>query len=279
MIATEGQPFHDPEADEALFSTLREELDTVARRGARARPGRERPRVRARDGEPAARADRGGGRDAGRGARAAAGPDRRRPPDHRRRRRHGALGEVRRGRRHRPDHHLQLGPLPDGRPRLALRPAAVRRRERDRRRHGPRGAAGRRRHARARGRLRHRSVPPDGRLPRRAPPHRLQRRAELPDRRPVRRHVPPEPRGDRDGLRARGRHDPARAREGPADRAVRVHRRGGSGDGRGGRGRARAAHGAHDRRLDRRRDGEDARRLRAARSRRCTTPPRRSTPT
>jgi uncharacterized protein (UPF0261 family) len=28
MIATEGQVFHDPEADEALFSTLREELDT-----------------------------------------------------------------------------------------------------------------------------------------------------------------------------------------------------------------------------------------------------------
>jgi len=28
-IATEGQPFHDPEADEALFSTLREELDTA----------------------------------------------------------------------------------------------------------------------------------------------------------------------------------------------------------------------------------------------------------
>ena len=28
MIATEGQAFHDPEADEALFSTLREELDT-----------------------------------------------------------------------------------------------------------------------------------------------------------------------------------------------------------------------------------------------------------
>jgi uncharacterized protein (UPF0261 family) len=27
MIATEGQPFHDPVADEALFSTLREELD------------------------------------------------------------------------------------------------------------------------------------------------------------------------------------------------------------------------------------------------------------
>jgi uncharacterized protein (UPF0261 family) len=28
MIATDGQVFHDPEADEALFSTLREELDT-----------------------------------------------------------------------------------------------------------------------------------------------------------------------------------------------------------------------------------------------------------
>jgi uncharacterized protein (UPF0261 family) len=28
MIATEGQVFHDPEADEALFSTLRDELDT-----------------------------------------------------------------------------------------------------------------------------------------------------------------------------------------------------------------------------------------------------------
>jgi uncharacterized protein (UPF0261 family) len=28
MIATEGQPFHDPEADEALFRTLRELVDT-----------------------------------------------------------------------------------------------------------------------------------------------------------------------------------------------------------------------------------------------------------
>ena len=52
---------------------------------------------------------------------------------------------------------------------------------------------------------------------------RLQRRAELPDRRPVRRDVPAEPRGDGDGLRARGRHDPARAREGPAHGAVRLH--------------------------------------------------------
>ena len=29
MIATEGQPFHDPEADEALFSTLREQIDVT----------------------------------------------------------------------------------------------------------------------------------------------------------------------------------------------------------------------------------------------------------
>ncbi len=29
MIATEGQPFHDPEADEALFSTLREQIDAT----------------------------------------------------------------------------------------------------------------------------------------------------------------------------------------------------------------------------------------------------------
>jgi uncharacterized protein (UPF0261 family) len=29
MIATEGQPFHDPEADEALFGTLRELVDTT----------------------------------------------------------------------------------------------------------------------------------------------------------------------------------------------------------------------------------------------------------
>ena len=29
MIATEGQPFHDPEADDALFSALREQVDTA----------------------------------------------------------------------------------------------------------------------------------------------------------------------------------------------------------------------------------------------------------
>jgi predicted TIM-barrel enzyme len=45
---------------------------------------------------------------------------------------------------------------------------------------------------------------------------------------------------------------------------IRLQRRRRNGNGRGGRGRARAPHGAHDRRLDRRRHGEDARRLRAA---------------
>ena len=47
-----------------------------------------------------------------------------------------ALGQVRRGGRRRPDHHLQLGPLPHGRPRLARRADALRRRQRDRRGHG-----------------------------------------------------------------------------------------------------------------------------------------------
>jgi uncharacterized protein (UPF0261 family) len=28
MIATEGQPFHDPEADDALFGAIRADLDT-----------------------------------------------------------------------------------------------------------------------------------------------------------------------------------------------------------------------------------------------------------
>ena len=44
--------------------------------------------------------------------------------------------------------------------------------------------------ARARRRVRHRSVPADAGLPRRAAAHRLQRRAELPDRRADRRDVP-----------------------------------------------------------------------------------------
>ena len=56
---------------------------------------------------------------------------------------HGPVGEVRGGRRRRPDHHLQLRPLPDGRPRLAGRLHALRRRQRDRHGDGRRGPADR----------------------------------------------------------------------------------------------------------------------------------------
>ena len=59
-IATEGQVFYDPAADEALFETIRAIVDAVEGRAARGRRGRQRSRLRARDGEPAARADRGG---------------------------------------------------------------------------------------------------------------------------------------------------------------------------------------------------------------------------
>ena len=60
-----------------------------------------------------------------------------------------------------------------------------------------RGAAGRARDAGAGRRLRHRPVPADGRLPARGARRGLRRRAELPDRRADRRHLPGEPRGDR----------------------------------------------------------------------------------
>ena len=187
-IAVEGQVFHDAEADAALLRGLDETLSRDDR-AARPRYRHQRSGLRARDGRSTARADQGDTDDEGRGARATASAARGGQPDHRRRRRHRPLGEVRRGRRHRPHHHLQLGPLPHGRTRLAVRDDALRRRERDRRRHGARGAAGRARDAGAGGRLRHRPVPPDARVPRRAQAHRLQRRPELPDRRPDRRHA------------------------------------------------------------------------------------------
>ncbi len=61
MIAIEGQPFHDAEADEALFAALREGLDpAVEVHWLDAR--RQRPGLRARDGGPAPRAPRGVGR-------------------------------------------------------------------------------------------------------------------------------------------------------------------------------------------------------------------------
>ena len=143
MIDAEGQPFHDPDADAALFEALRADLGRQRRAG---RDGLQHQRrgVRDRDGREARRLP-GGGAMTGDEARAKlrATLDARRR-DHRRRRRHRAVGQVRRGRRHRPDHHLQLRPLPDGGPRLARGPDALRRRQRDRDGDGRRGAAGRR---------------------------------------------------------------------------------------------------------------------------------------
>ena len=116
MIAVDGQPFHDPAADDALFGALREHLDpavelheldtdvndpefalAMANRLHELYGAWRRPMTRKEALERLR-------------AQVAAGQ-----ADHRRRRRHRALREVRRGRRRRPDHHLQLGPLPDGR--------------------------------------------------------------------------------------------------------------------------------------------------------------------
>ena len=157
-------------------------------------------------------------------ARALPRQDRRRPAAHRRRRRHRPLGQVRGGRRHRPDRHLQLGPLPHGRARLAGRPARLRQRQRDRLRDGARGAAGGEAHAGAGRRQRHRPVHDPRAVPAAPDRPRLLRHPELPDRRPDRRHLPRQPRGDRHGLRPRGRADRARPRARPADHALRVQR-------------------------------------------------------
>ena len=152
-IDAPGQPFHDPEADAALFEACApasrprpvvESKRTSTTPRSRTRWSRRCSTVltgpavgapvdlrhRCRSSRKTAL-----GRLACDGYGAAA--------DRRRRRRHGHLGEVRRARRRRPDHHLQLGPLPHGRPRQPGRPDALRRRQRHRHRHGARGAAGR----------------------------------------------------------------------------------------------------------------------------------------
>ena len=59
---------------------------------------------------------------------------------------------------------------------------------------------------------------------RRAQDHGLCRRAELPDRRHHRRHLPRQPRGDRHGLRTGGRHDRRRAMPRTADDPLCVQR-------------------------------------------------------
>src|SRR5699024_7461557 len=141
-IDTDGQPFHDPQADAALFDALRgalagsavELVETeqnindpgfgreAARRLHALITAQHRPRTCA-----------GRNRHGPQHRTGQAPPERdRRAADHRRRRRHRHLREVRRGRWHRPDHHLQLRPLPDGRPRVSGRAARLRGRERHR---------------------------------------------------------------------------------------------------------------------------------------------------
>ena len=59
VIATEGQVFHDPEADAALFETLRAELDPAKVVVHELDTDVNDPTLRARDGESTPRAHRG----------------------------------------------------------------------------------------------------------------------------------------------------------------------------------------------------------------------------
>ena len=133
-----------------------------------------------------------------------------------------------------------------------------RRRQRHRRRNGARGPAGRWPHAGSRRRLRHRPVPPDGRLSRRSRAAGLQRRAEFPDGRAHRRPLPRRSRRDRHGLWPRGRHDRQGARARPADHALRVQPGGSRSDGARRRRHPGLPFRADRRRLDRRRDCDQA---------------------
>ena len=102
---------------------------------------------------------------------------------------------------------------------------------------------------------RHRPLLPLRALPGRGEGGGVLRGAELPDRRPHRRHVPGEPRGDRHGLRPRSGHDPPRPREGPPHHPLRLQRGRGGGDGGGGGGHRRLPPRPHHRGRDRRRGG------------------------
>ena len=142
-------------------------------------------------------------------------------------RRHRALGQVRRGGRRRPDHHLQLRPLPDGRARLAGRACC------------PYGDANEIVVEMAREVLPSCSDTPVLAGVCGTDPFRLMPRVPAASSRTSGfagvQNFPTvglidgvfraEPRGDRHGLRARGRDDPRGARARPADRAVRVRRR------------------------------------------------------
>ena len=212
------------------------------------------------------------GDDARRGARAPARAGRGGQADHRRRRRHGPLGEARRGRRRRPDHHLQLaaatGWAAAARSRACCRTATRTRSSSTWRARCCRSSQDTPVLAGVCGTDPFRLMPVfldelkrigfsgvqnfptvgliDGTLP-----HGL------------------EETGMGYGLEV----DMIRlAHERDFLTAPYVFDRGrGDRDGRGRRRRARAAHGPDDRRRDRRRDGEDARRVACRSSRRCTT--------
>ena len=150
-----GQPFWDPEADAALFTALERSVRQTSNRQlirikrhinepefASAIAGALRPLART-PGDPSesrevtmAKFERSAILKKFR-AMAAQGR-----ADRRRRRRHWPVRQMRGSRRHRPDRHLQFRPLPHGRPRLARRHDALRRRQRDRRGNGRRSAAG-----------------------------------------------------------------------------------------------------------------------------------------
>ena len=182
-IATEGQPFHDPDADEALFSTLREDLDdqvevheldadvndpafalAMANRLheliGRARMTRQRGLARLRGEIDAGRPVIGAGAGTGLSAKCAeaGGAD--------------LIIIYNSGRYRMAGRGSLSGLLPYGDANAIVVDMA-------------REVLPIVEHAGARGRLRHGSVPADGRLPRRAQPDRVQRRPELPDRRPL----------------------------------------------------------------------------------------------
>ena len=178
MIDAEGRPFWWPEADAALFDAIRADVD---------RTKVELVELDMHINDPAfadAMADRLLAMLAATLTRTAhtrspampfiprteivapaPGPGRRRHADRRLRGRHRHLGQDGRGRRRRHDHHLQLGPLPDGRPRLAGRADGLRRRQRIVVEMAAEVLPVVQGHAGPGRRQRHRSVPPDAGVP------------------------------------------------------------------------------------------------------------------
>ena len=272
MLDRPGQPFHDPEADAALFEAIEKTVrQTGKRRLERVKANINDERFvevlvgafefdHATDQQEGLNALRTKG--TGRPFPGHEGPPR---ADRRRRRRHGAVGQMRGRGRDRPHRHLQFRPLPNGRAGLSLGASRLWQRQRDRRRDGPRDPARGHPDARAGRRQRDRSVLPVRSLPRYPQGNGLRRHPELPDGRSDRRDVPRQSRGNGDVVRARDRSCPDGERQGHADHALCLL---GGRSGRNGQGRRRyhrLPSGADDRRVDRGADGADASGLPGAR--------------